>query len=293
MPNWRDEELGLNKEQTWYKVRDIGGYRLYRVRAVLARRQTPYQKVEILDVEGLGRCLFLDGEIQSAEADEFIYHELLVHPAVRVHPHPRRVLVCGTGEGKTIREILRYPQVEKVVAVDIDREVVALCQEYLAREPLDDPRCELVFADIAEYVSQYQGPPFDVVVVDVTDDAEGPAGTVYVLEFYRRLERIVASPGVVAVQGTSAYSGIRSIGFGKLYHILVRTFPCVFPYAEYIPSFEDLWGFFLCLKGMEELHPCLPLPPGLRYYDEEAHRRAFSLAKPLREQLKRGEALLP
>lgn len=283
--NLAGRNLGLDAEGGWYKTADVSGYRLYRVRSVLARRRTPFQRAEILEIERLGRCLFLDGEIQSAEADEFIYHELLVHPAMLVHPAPRRVLVCGAGECMAVREVLRYPQVELVVAVDIDREVVELCLEHLGSGLPADPRCELVFADVAEYVRRYQGEPFDVAIVDVTDEVEGPAGSVHAPGFYKALEGVVASPGAVAVQGTSACSGLRSAGFGNLYRILTQVFGRVLPYTEYIPSFDDLWGFFLCLKGIDDARPRREPPPGLRYYDEEARRRAFSLTRPLRKSL--------
>ncbi|MDN5294272.1 MAG: spermidine synthase [Eubacteriales bacterium] len=279
------QRWGLDPSGKWYWMPDIGGYRVYQVKSVLAARQTPYQKIEIMDIEGWGRCLFLDGDIQSAEVDEFIYHELLVHPGMLAHPAPRRVLICGTGEGKVVREVLRYPSVSRVVAVDIDREVVELCQEYLGRTPLDDPRVELVFTDVARFLQEYREEPFDVAIVDVTDDVVGPASTVHNLNFYRLLDQALANPGVVAVQGTSAFSGLRSAGFDHLYRLLCQVFPLVFPYAEYVPSFEDLWGFFVCLKGLPDLGPRGELPPGLKYYDAETHRRVFSLSKPLRNKL--------
>ncbi|MGO0123091.1 methyltransferase domain-containing protein [Desulfothermobacter acidiphilus] len=280
-----EERWGLDPSGRWYWTPDVGGYRVYQVNEVLVARRTLYQQVEIMDLKGWGRCLFLDGEIQSAERDEFIYHELLVHPGMLAHPEPRRVLICGTGEGKVVREVLRYPGVERVVAVDIDREVVQLCQEYLERMPLDDPRVELIFGDVARFLQQYHGEPFDVVVVDVTDDTVGPASTVHSLDFYQRLHQVLASPGVVAVQGTSAFSGLRSAGFDRLYRLLRQVFTYVFPYAEYIPSFEDLWGFLVGLKDIPNLGPRGKLPSGLRYYDEETHQRVFHLSRLLRGQL--------
>ena len=41
------------------------------------------------------QVLLLDGKSQSAEADEHVYHECLVHPAMLLHPNPKRVFVCG------------------------------------------------------------------------------------------------------------------------------------------------------------------------------------------------------
>lgn len=278
-------KLGLDPSTNLYWMQDLGGYRVYRVKKVLVQRQTPYQKVEILELEEWGKTLFLDGDIQSAELDEFIYHELLVHPAMLAHGHPRRVLICGTGEGRTVEEVLRYPTVEKIVAVDIDREVVELCQAYLGRTGLDDPRVELRYEDVARYLEDYQGEPFDVAIVDVTDDVFGPAGSVHRREFYQILDKALACPGAVAVQGTSAFSGVRSAGFTRLYRILKDVFHPIYPYSEYVPSFDDLWGFFVCLKGLPDLGPRADRPQALRYYDDITCRRVFNLARPLRQEL--------
>jgi len=94
--------------------------------------QTRFQYVEILDLKESGRCLVLDGKIQSTEQDEFIYHEALVHPPLILHPHPRRVCVIGGGEGAILREVLTYHTVEKVSMIDIDEEVVKICQRFIS-----------------------------------------------------------------------------------------------------------------------------------------------------------------
>ena len=116
---------------------------LYSVERLVAHRKTAHQEAIIADTSAYGRMLFLDGLVQSAEADEAFYHEALVHPALVLHGRPRRVLVGGTGEGAALREILRHRSVERVVSVDLDAEVVALCREHLPqwhRGSLDDPR---------------------------------------------------------------------------------------------------------------------------------------------------------
>ncbi|WP_035108179.1 methyltransferase domain-containing protein [Desulfovirgula thermocuniculi] len=276
------------REEEWYQTSDAttGGLRLYRVHSVVVRKKTPYQQVEILDVEKLGRSLFLDGVLQSAEADEYIYHELLVHPAMVAHPAPERVLVCGMGEGQAVREILRYPTVKEVVGVDIDREVVELCRQHLKGSLTGSPRCRLVFTNAAEYVATCPAGSFDVAVVDVTDDPFGLASTVLSENFFKELYRVLKEKGSVAVQGTSANYAFGGKGFSWLYRMVSGIFPTVLPYVEFIPSYEDLWGFLLCLKGLEG-RPLQPFPPDLRYLDEETYRRAFLLPRPLRKALEK------
>src|SRR3989338_9191628 len=94
-------------------------------------KQTQFQQIEILDTKSYGRCLVLDGKMQSSEVDEYIYHEALVHPAMLTHPHPEKVFIVGGGEGATLREILRHKSVKQVLMVDIDQEVVESCKLYL------------------------------------------------------------------------------------------------------------------------------------------------------------------
>src|SRR5207249_6662704 len=103
----------------------------YEAERVLLARRTKFQKLEIADTISYGRALFLDDKIQSAELDEFIYHESLVHPALVLHPEPHTVMVVGGGEGATVREVLRHRSVARVTMVDIDAEAVDACRRYL------------------------------------------------------------------------------------------------------------------------------------------------------------------
>ena len=117
---------------------------------VAAAGQTSFQSYEIFVSSLWGKALILDGRLQSAEVDEFVYHEALVHPVMVAHPEPRRGLILGGGEGATLREVLRHPPVTQAVMVDIDEELVNICRQLLPtfhRGALDDPRATLIFTD--------------------------------------------------------------------------------------------------------------------------------------------------
>ena len=135
------------KPNTWREFDVLPGERAsYEVTRVLASAQTAFQDVEIVETRSFGRALFLDGAPQSAVADEYVYHEALVHPALIAHADPKRVLIAGGGEGATLREVLRHPGVERAVMVDIDGELVDLCREHLAemhQGAFDDPRADV------------------------------------------------------------------------------------------------------------------------------------------------------
>ena len=150
------------------------------VRPVHAER-TAYQELAIWDHPWLGRVLTLDGVVQTTQADEFVYHEMLVHvpllgAAVRRCETGVDVLIVGGGDGGTLREVLVHPWVRRAVMVEIDERVVAVCREHLGiHGDYGDPRVELVIGDGTAFVADPANRgAFDVVLVDSTDPG-GPS----------------------------------------------------------------------------------------------------------------------
>src|SRR5512143_3315925 len=140
---------------------------LHGIRMIHYASQTKYQRMEIMDSGSYGRCLVLDGKMQSSITDEFIYHEALVHPAMLCHPEPKRVFIVGGGEGATLREVLRHKSVEYCLMVDIDEEVVKVSAELLpeySQGAFTDKRTELAFLDARRYLEEYDE-KFDVIVI--------------------------------------------------------------------------------------------------------------------------------
>ena len=219
----------------------------YKKSEVLIAGKTSFQEYEIFTSPFWGKVLLLDGRLQSAQRDEFIYHEALVHPALLAHPLPRRVLVLGGGEGATLREALRHPAVEAVVMVDLDRELVDVCREWLPefhQGAFDDPRAALVCADGRAWLEVQPDGSFDVVILDLPEPLEeGPARLLFTREFYDLVRRKLAAGGLAAVQSGTAGP------WGRLLPDLHRTLRAVFPrvaaYTAFIPSFMDLYGFHL------------------------------------------------
>lgn len=266
----------------------------HRAGRVIARARTAYQDVVIQEFEHLGRCLVIDGKIQSAEVDEYIYHELLVHPAMLAHPHPRRVLVCGGGEGAALREILRHPSVESVVMVDIDAELVVLCREHLLgwhRGAFDDRRVQVRHGDARAFV-ETTSEQFDVVINDITDPIEGaPSKLLFTREFHTAVTRVLGSDGIFATQAI----GIHYDATDRLHAMIHRTVRDVFPhtrsYCEYVMSFDYPWAFVAgsrrpvwgTLAAAEVDRRLQEREIELRFYDGETHRRIMSLPKPLRK----------
>jgi spermidine synthase len=253
----------------------------YRIGRKVWSGQTAFQEVEIADSAEYGRMLFLDGELQSATADEAIYHECLVHPAIAgVVATGRaasglRVLVVGGGEGATVREALKW-DVAEVVWVDIDLELVNLCQEHLAWEGTDVLGSERVVfhgADIKEVLPGLG--IFDVIVLDLPDP-DGETGWLYSAEFFATMREHLAAWGALVTHcgpvrpafnvGTGFQriwrsSGLREVGLRPegFYHVG-------------IPSFQGEWGFWIWrMDGAEPFDFAwrgdVVLPAGLRVLD--------------------------
>lgn len=263
------------------------------VKEVLGGR-TRYQKLEVLDTTPFGRCLFLDDKIQSAQTDEYLYHESLAHPALIAHPCPSRVLIIGSGEGALLREVLRHNTVERVLMVDIDQEVVKACKEHLGawhQGGFDDRRVELLHTDAREYI-QRTDETFDCILVDVTDPlAGGPAYRMFTREFYELASSRLSPDGTIAVQAESTDLGVHE-GHLSIVQTLRGVFPHVAPFRVHVPSFGESWGFVLASKS----RPTAWLTPayvdetlaqrgcrGLRFYDGEGHTLLFSQPRYLRE----------
>jgi len=246
---------------------ELGGFRLtlyqpggvmgclYAVEEVLLKRRSRFQEIMIVRLKGFGKALILDGLIQSAEADEYIYHEALVHPAMLLHPQPRRVLILGGGEGATLREALRHPTVEKAVMVDIDEEVVRVSKEYLPewhQGAFDDPRAEVRIMDGFDYVREAskRGERFDVVIMDLTDPyGSEVAKHLYGVEAFQTIKNVMTPEGVLAVQAGS------STFFPEAYEAVEKALRQVFEkvrgYGAWIPSFTYVNSFLLASDRLE------------------------------------------
>ncbi|HXG15290.1 MAG TPA: polyamine aminopropyltransferase [Calidithermus sp.] len=263
----------------------------------LAQARTPFQQAEILETASYGKCLVLDGRIQSSERDEFIYHEALVHPGLlAVESPPRSALVIGGGEGATLREFLRYPSLRRAVMVDIDAEVVALCRRHLPemhQGAFDDPRTEVVHDDARAYLERTEE-RFDLIVSDLVEPLEeGPACRLYSREFYRLVHDRLTPVGVFTMQAGMTKVGEQAF-FTAIHRTLREVFPVVAPYQTYVSCFGTPWGFIAASKKVDPRRQDAAtvdrliaerVKGELQYWDGQTHQHAFALPKHLRRAL--------
>lgn len=222
----------------------------YKLDKILGSVTSKFQTVDLVDIEPFGRSLVIDGLMQSCRADEFVYHECLVHPAMLMHPGPvKSVYIGGGGEGSTAREVLRHKSVEKCVMVDIDEDVVRFCKEHLEENhaAFADPRLELVIDDAKAWLEN-SPLKFDVIIMDLDDPLEGgPCYQLYTSEFYTFLKSRLNPGGIVVTQ--SGQSGIKQhhLVFSPINRTLRSVFDAVYPYNQAVYSFIDEWGWNIAL----------------------------------------------
>jgi spermidine synthase len=261
-----------------------------RVRETLFCGESAYQKVEVIDTEGFGRVLVIDDVFMTSEYDEFLYHEMLTHPALTTAPRIERVLVIGGGDGGTVREVLRHREVKHCTMIEIDELVVEASKQYLPGigTAWDDPRLDLRFIDAIDYVETSKDEKFDVVLLDGTDPV-GPGAVLFDESFYRGCKRMLAEGGVMALQSESPL--LMMDVFVETQHKLRKLFSEVHPYLGPVPLYgTGTWSWTWCSDTGEPLRPIRDrqnaIIEGSKAYNAELHQALFALPNYVRRALK-------
>lgn len=261
----------------------------YRVEKTLFSEKSPFQQVDVVHTAGLGRMLLNDGIVMLSERDEFVYHEMIAHVPLFVHPNPRRVLVIGGGDGGTVREIMKHGGIARVVMVEIDEAVVRACRTHMPTVScaLDDPRLELHIADGVEYVA-HCGETFDLVIVDSTDPI-GPATPLFNRDFYEKAAALLGPDGILVSQAESPFYDpeLQEPMLRNQRPFFTRLHLYLFSTLTY-PG--GLWSFGFASKGpcpLADFDPQRVAAAGLatRYYNPGVHRAAFMLPTFVRDDL--------
>jgi spermidine synthase len=275
----------------WYDETFDGHTRLgLRVKQTLFSDESPYQKVEVIDTVAFGRVLVIDNIFMTSEYDEFLYHEMLVHPSLTTAPEIERVLVIGGGDGGTVREVLRYSDVKECVMIEIDQTVVDASKKFLPSigTAWDDPRLDVRFIDGIDYVKHSDDPKYDVVLLDGTDPI-GPGAVLFDQAFYQGCKRMLAPDGVMALQSASPL--LMMDVFVETQHKLRSLFAEVHPYMGPVPLYgTGTWSWTWCSDTGEPLRAILErqaeIVEAAKAYNDELHRAAFALPNYVKRALK-------
>lgn len=285
----------MKKNRWFYDYVTPDMVQLHSIKEIIYSGRTQFQSIEVIETGSFGRCLVLDGKIQSSELDEFIYHEALVYPPMIAYHDPERIFIAGGGEGATLREVLSHPSVKRVVMIDIDKEVIDICRRFLPsfhQGSFEDSRLELHFVDAKKYLEECDE-RFDIIILDLPEPIEGgPAYLLHTREFYQLVGARLAPDGIVSLQAGSSSWGNHQC-FTAIINTLKAVFTLVFPYEAHIPSYGGMWGFALASQNLSaHLSPSeidrrisSRVKRDLRFYDGLTHQSLFSLPRHLRKAI--------
>lgn len=193
-------------EQDWFleKFEPAGTAFGLRLGEKLHSERSDFQEIEIYQTDTFGRLMVIDGAVMLTDRDNFLYHEMLTHPALCLHPEPKRVLIIGGGDCGTLREVLRHSVVESVTQVEIDERVTRLAEEYFPDlcASNNDPRASLLFDDGIAHVKNAAESSLDLIIIDSTDPV-GPAEGLFNRAFYKDCVRALATDGMLVQQTES------------------------------------------------------------------------------------------
>jgi spermidine synthase len=251
------------------------------LKKVLYSMQSPYQQIDIIETYSFGKVLLLDGMIMLTEKDEFVYHEMISHVPLFVHPEPKNILIIGGGDGGTVRECLKHPEIQKIDLVEIDQMVTQACLKYTPSlsETLFAEQVSCIFQDAVKFVKKSNN-KYDIIIIDSTDPINVGEG-LFTLEFYQNCSKILSDDGILVAQSeTPIWLPKLTKGIAKK---LRATFPGVYFYQANIPTYPSgYWSFAFAskkynpvkdfnLKNYKELN--LPF----KYYNCDLHKAAFTL----------------
>ncbi len=280
-------------DNTWYTEQwaDQGAAISLKVRAKVHDEKSPYQRIEIYETETFGTLMTLDGLVMVTDRDNFIYHEMMSHPALFSHLHPRRVLIIGGGDCGTLNEVLKHDTVEIEEQVELDERVTRVAEKFFPElcASNNDPRARLHFADGIEWVAHAAPASYDVIIIDSTDPV-GPAAGLFSETFYRNCLRALAKNGVVVGQSESPlfhadlirsmHRSLRAAGFGD---VATLNFPqCTYPSGWWSATLASKDGSLSSFRESDATQKRF----ATRYYNAAIHRAARHAPQFLTELLR-------
>ncbi|WP_462331576.1 polyamine aminopropyltransferase, partial [Schwartzia sp. (in: firmicutes)] len=238
----------------WFTENHTENVRLsIKVDKQLYTAKSEFQRIDIFDSEEFGRVLALDGYVMLTEKDEFMYHEMIVHVPMCVHPNPQNILVIGGGDGGTVRELVKYDSVKSVDLVEIDEDVVTACKKFLPQTAgkLDDPRVHTYFEDGLKFIRHHED-EYDLIIVDSTDPF-GPGEGLFTREFYGNCYRALKEDGIMVNQHESPFYANDAYAMQRAHKQIVTSFPVAKVYQAHIPTYPS--GHWLFGFASKKYHP--------------------------------------
>ena len=261
----------------------------------LVSRQGDFQRIDVFETKEFGKVLTLDGFLMVTEKDEFIYHEMITHVPMAVNPDIKKILVIGAGDGGTIRELTRYETVEHIDMVEIDREVVTVCKDYLPQTAckLEDERVHIHYEDGLKFVRKPVN-EYDLIIVDSTDPF-GPGEGLFTKEFYGNCFKALTEHGILINQHESPYYENDLKAMQRVHKNIKSVFPVSTVYQIHIPTYPSgHWLFGFASKGLSPIKDLKAekwngLGLKTKYYNTNLHLGSFALPNYVMELLEESD----
>jgi len=256
------------------------------VKKYLYSECSDFQQIDIFETSEWGRVLALDGMVMLSEGDEFVYHEMMVHPALSIHPNPQNILIIGGGDGGTAREVLRHDAVQNIDVVEIDPLVVKLCREYFPQvHRFDDARVNLQHVDGAVFL-QESTTAYDVIIIDGSDPV-GSAKVLFSDDFFDACRQHLTYDGIFICQSESPWVEKYRPVIADMYQSLSGLYSFVHPYLCAIPLYPTgLWSMMMASQTINPLSEASldsvetrfgDIESELNYFNPEIYRASFAL----------------
>ncbi len=282
--------------ELWFSEPHTGNVKLsIRVEKQIYSGQSDFQRIDVFESKEFGRFLTLDGYMMLTERDEFIYHEMITHVPMAVHPSAKRILVIGGGDGGVVRELTRYDTISHIDMVEIDSKVVEVCKKYLTQTSckLDDPRVHLYYEDGLRFIRSKEN-EYDLLIVDSTDPF-GPGEGLFTKEFYGNCYKALKVDGIMVNQHESPFYEADADACQRAHKRIVESFPISRVYQVHIPTYPSgHWLFGFASKRYHPVHDFdgvawKMLGIETKYYTPKLHSGAFALPAYVEEFLSQVE----
>lgn len=280
----------MTLDHNWFTETSDGYALSLKIKSKLHSEQSACQAIEVFETEDFGRLLTLDGLVMLTSRDNFVYHEMLSHPALFRHPAPKDVVVVGGGDCGTLREVLRHEVVNSATQIEMDERVTRVCEQFFPElcEANDDPRARLLFQDAIAWMRDAGAASADVILLDTTDPV-GQASRLFGEAFYKDCFRVLRDGGIVVAQSESPlldmellqdiHNGLCAAGFDS-----IQTLP--FPQCTY-PS--GWWSATMAGKGIDvtrfDVASARSCGFATRYYNHGLHEGVLALPEFMRASL--------
>jgi len=286
-------DLFLEKDYDLNYFKDISKFNVeYKIEKKLFEERSPYQLVQVFETKDFGNMLVIDNDVQLTESDEENYHEMIAHVPINYFNKDINVLIIGGGDGGTAREVLKHNNVKNLIMVDIDEIVVKAAKLHFPnfRETFNNPRLNLKIADGFEYVKNYKGDKFDVVIIDSTDFNQSIP--LFTPEFYENIKKIVNEKYMICFNADNINWNENNIV--KIVKQQRTLFDYVNPFGVYIPTFAGgFYSFCLASNTIDPIKSKIDWDYykakqlNLEYYTRDIHKSSFSMPKSLENKLEK------